>query len=100
MIKDINRSAVEIHCSKGWRHYWEDNLVQIQWEIYKHKFLLEGNQVSATTGKPSSNLSGRTPLPTGGTLDHLRLPVKGRYRQIAHQLLVVWDYLLQSHITA
>jgi len=75
-------------------------MVQIQWEIYKHKFPLEGNQVSATTGKPSSNSSGWTPLPPDGMLDHFRLPVERRYSQIADQLLVVWDYLLHSHITA
>lgn len=75
-------------------------MVQIQWEMYKHKFPLEGNQVSVTTGKPSTNLSGQTPLPASGTLDHFRLLVEGRYRQIAHQLLVVWDHLLQSHVTA
>lgn len=74
-------------------------MLQIQGDIYKHKFPLEGDQVSATTGKPSCNLSGWTPLPAGGTLDHFRLPAEGRDRQIAHLLLVVWDYLLHSHIT-
>lgn len=66
----------EFIARSGWRYHWEDNTVQIQQEIYKHRFPGDGNQPSATADKPGCSLAGWPPLATAGTLEHFNLPAE------------------------
>lgn len=89
----------EFIARSGWRYHWEVNTVQIPWEIYTHELSVDGNQPSAAAGKPGSNLLDGL-LSLLQVRDHFSLPKEGRCRQNTQQLLVLWDYLLHSHITA